>query len=87
MADACKNGQITPPAGFHALRHTYASLTIMAGGPLMVVAKNLGHVDTRMVEKHYGHMSNAYVADAIRASAPRFDVEPKSNVVKMAGAA
>ena len=87
MADACKNGQITPSAGFHALRHTYASLSIMNGAPLMVIAKNLGHVDTRMVEKHYGHMSNAYVADAIRASAPRFDVEPKSNVVRLEAAA
>jgi hypothetical protein len=28
--------------------------------------------DTRMVEKHYGHLSASYVADAIRAGAPRF---------------
>jgi len=37
-----------------------------------VVAKNLGHSDTRMVEKHYGHLSATYVAEAIRAAAPRF---------------
>jgi hypothetical protein len=29
----------------------------MNGVPLMVVAKNLGHADTRMVEKHYGHLA------------------------------
>jgi hypothetical protein len=29
----------------------------MAGMPLMIVAKELGHRDTTMVEKHYGHMS------------------------------
>jgi hypothetical protein len=29
----------------------------MAGVPLLVVAKNLGHADTRMVEKHYGHLA------------------------------
>ena len=29
-------------------------------------AKNLGHTDTRMVEKHYGHLSENYVAEAIQ---------------------
>jgi hypothetical protein len=48
----------------------------MNGTPLMVVAKNLGHADTRMVEKHYGHLAPSYVADAIRAGAPRFGIEP-----------
>ena len=38
----------------------------MNGVPLMVVAKNLGHKDTRMVEKHYGHLAPSYVAAAIR---------------------
>ena len=46
----------------------------MNGVPLMVVAKNLGHVDTRMVEKHYGHLSASYIADEIRRAAPRFGV-------------
>jgi hypothetical protein len=41
----------------------------------MVVARNLGHSDTRMVEKHYGHLAPSYIADAIRASAPRFDIK------------
>jgi hypothetical protein len=36
---------------FEHLRHTRASLAVMNGVPLMVVAKNLGHADTRMVEK------------------------------------
>jgi hypothetical protein len=42
------------------------------GVPLLVIAKNLGHSDTRMVEKHYGHLAPSYIADAIRAGAPRF---------------
>ena len=46
--------------------HTWASLSVMAGMPLMVVARNLGHADTRMVEKHYCHLTPSYVADAIR---------------------
>jgi integrase len=47
----------------------------MNGAPLFVVAKNLGHSDTRMVEKHYGHLAPSYVADAIRAAAPRFGIK------------
>jgi integrase len=84
MVAACERAKIDPPLGFHGLRHTYASLAIMAAAPLMVVAKNLGHVDTRMVEKHYGHMSPSYVADAIRAAAPQFGFETASNVVAVA---
>jgi len=53
------------------------SLTIMNGAPLMVVAKNLGHTDTRMVEKHYGHLAPSYIADAIRAAAPRLGSKQK----------
>jgi integrase len=87
MVAACENAKIDPPIGFHGLRHTYASLAIMAGAPLMVVAKNLGHVDTRMVEKHYGHMTSSYVADAIRAAAPQFGFDTASNVVAVETAA
>ena len=72
MAEACARAKIEPAANFHALRHSYASHAVMAGAPLLVVAKNLGHTDTRMVEKHYGHLSQSYIADAIRAAAPRF---------------
>ena len=63
----------TDPASrvsFHTLRHTYASLMVMDAVPLMVVARNLGHADTRMVEKHYGHLASSYVREAIRAARP-----------------
>lgn len=83
-ADACARAKIEPPANFHALRHTYASHAVMGGAPLLVVAKNLGHADTRMVEKHYGHLSDSYVAEAIRAAAPRFGVADDSSVRRMA---
>ena len=49
----------------------------------MVVAKNMGHSDTRMVEKHYGHLAPSYVADAIRAGAPRFGAIEQSNVTAL----
>jgi integrase len=72
MREACARAKIDPPASFHALRHTYASHAVMAGAPLLVVAKNLGHTDTRMVEKHYGHLSQSYFAEAVRRAAPSF---------------
>jgi integrase len=79
MMKACQRAKIDPAIGFHQLRHSWASLAIMNGTPLFVVAKNLGHADTKMVEKHYGHLASSYVADAIRAGAPRFGA-PSSNV-------
>jgi integrase len=83
MAEACERAKIAPPVSFHVLRHTWASLAVMAGGPLMVVARNLGHSDTRMVEKHYGHLAPSYVADAIRAAAPKFGIKPERKVVSL----
>jgi integrase len=80
MRAACAIAKISPPIGFHQLRHTWASLAVMNGAPLMVVAKNLGHSNTRMVETHYGHLSAGFVADAIRAAAPRFGFEPDKKV-------
>ncbi len=84
MSDACRRARIKPPASFHTLRHTYASLAIMNSTPLLVVARNLGHSDTRMVERHYGHMAPGYVIDAIQAGAPSFGIVD-SNVTSLRG--
>jgi integrase len=43
IREACEHARITPAVGFHTLRHTWASLAVMARVPLLVVAKNLGH--------------------------------------------
>ena len=80
MAAAVERARIAPRISFHGLRHTYASLSIMNGVPLMVVARNLGHTTTRMVERHYGHLAEDYVAAEIRRGAPRFGAEPAGNV-------
>ena len=71
MAAAVRRAKITPPISFHGLRHTYASLAVMGGVPLHVLAKNLGHVDTRMVERVYGHLEDSYVREAIRGGVGR----------------
>jgi integrase len=84
MADACERAKIDPPVGIHVLRHTWASLSAMAGVPLLVVAKNLGHADTRMVERHYGHLAPSYIAEAIRAGAPRFGFKPDPTIAALA---
>jgi integrase len=75
MSAACARAKITPAINFHGLRHTWASLAVMNGMPLMVVAKNLGHRDTRMVEVHYGHLAPNFITDAVREHAPRFGFE------------
>jgi integrase len=70
LREACRTAKVLPAASFHTLRHTYASLMMMDGVPLMVVARNLGHADTRMVEKHYGHLATSYIREAIRSAKP-----------------
>ncbi|TLU71260.1 tyrosine-type recombinase/integrase [Lichenicoccus roseus] len=81
MAEACVAARLDPPPSFHVMRHTYASLALMGGAPLLVVARNLGHTDTRMCERNYGHLSVSYFADAIRAALPHFGVEADRKVV------
>jgi integrase len=85
MREACEHAKIKPRISFHGLRHTWASLAVMNNMPLVVVAKNLGHVDTRMVEKHYGHMAPSYITEAIHAAAPRFGVTAPTSVVPISG--
>lgn len=76
MREANKRAKLKPPITIHGLRHTWASHAVMNGVPLMIVARNLGHKDTRMVEKHYGHLAPSFVVDAIRAGAPKFGFKP-----------
>lgn len=44
------------PITMHKLRHTQASYLIAKGVPLQVVAKRLGHSDTNMIQRVYGHL-------------------------------
>jgi integrase len=78
-----ERAQISPPINFHGLRHTWASHAVMNGMPLLVVAKNLGHSTTRMVEKHYGHLAPSFIAQAVRAHAPRFVTPPRGKISKL----
>ena len=86
MLDACKNAKIEPHVSFHILRHTWASLAVMAGMPLIVVARNLGHVDTKMVERVYGHLTQTFIVRAVREHAPEFGFKPLRKNVRQLGA-
>jgi integrase len=86
LETACEAARIDPPVNFHGLRHTYASRLAMKGVPLAVIAQQLGHADTRMVEKHYGHLAPSYVADTVRAAFGSLGIIVQSNVTTMASA-
>ena len=82
MNIACKDAKIEPAVSFHILRHTYASQLAMAKTPMPVIAKQLGHSDTRMTERHYAHLGDSYVADVVRANLPSFGFESGPTLVQ-----
>jgi integrase len=86
LSAACTAARIDPPVNFHGLRHTYASRLAMRGVPLPVIAAQLGHADTRMVEKHYGHLSPSYIADTVRAAFGSLGIVETSNVAPISAA-
>jgi integrase len=84
MAKAVERAKIKPRISFHGLRHSWASHAAMTGMPLMVVARNLGHADTRMVEKFYGHLASDFVTEAVRKHAPKFGLTPSRKIIPIA---
>ncbi len=70
LAEACARAKIAPAVSFHILRHTYGSWLAMRGVALQVIAEVLGHSDTRITQKHYGHLAPSYVAQVIRENLP-----------------
>jgi len=55
----------------------------MAGVPLLIVSRNLGHSDTRMCEKFYSHLAPSHISDAIKAGAPKFGPVRERKVVPL----
>jgi integrase len=83
LALACKRAHIKPAISFHVLRHTHGSTLAMCGVPLPVIARQLGHADTRMTERHYAHLAPSYVADAIRAGFPTLGITERGKVATL----
>ena len=76
LRQACLEAQIHPPIGIHILRHTYASLYLMAGGDLPALSKQLGHADTRMTLRHYAHLADHWRREDAAKHVPRLGLEP-----------
>ena len=70
---------------FHGLRHTYASDLIRQGVPLEVVARQLGHADTRTVSQTYGHIAEQFREEQIRIRFSPLDDEELRNATDRAG--
>ena len=79
MRSVCDAAKISRMV-FHELRHTYASVLVNAGVPLVFVAQQLGHADTRQVEKHYGHLCKTAKAEAVRRLTPELGIFKPANV-------
>lgn len=69
---------------FHELRHTYASALVNKGMPLLQVAALLGHSDTRMVERHYGHLCPRALEEAVRQYGQSIGLEPYQHIQTLA---
>jgi integrase len=81
MRDACTAAKIEPPATFHDLRRSYASLLINRGTDAEIIKELLGHADLWMTLRTYAHLLNRTVAKAVKKKLPSFGLEP-SNVAK-----
>jgi integrase len=66
----------------HDLRHTYATLAIQAGVPLLTVSRQLGHASISTTVGIYAHAvpgSNRAAADALEAVLTRNQTQPPRN--------
>ena len=80
MIEACKVAKISPPLRFHECRHTYASALAQAGADLLTISKLLGHADTRITSRHYAHLCDRTLANAVNNLLPDFGAVEESNV-------
>lgn len=72
LAAACSQAKIEPAVGFHDLRHSYASALAQRGVSLLTISNLLGHADTRITSRHYAHLCNKTLSDAVREFLPSF---------------
>ena len=81
---ACAAAKIRPHVAFHELRHTYASHLAQAGVPLLTISRLLGHSDTRITARHYAHLADKTLADAV-TNLPSFQPDKQSIVTRVRG--
>ncbi len=62
-----KAAGILRPLRIHDLRHTYASLALQRGVPLLVVSRQLGHASIAITADIYGHLAPDVTQEAATA--------------------
>ncbi len=76
-----KAAGIPRPLRVHDLRHTYASLAIQRGVPLVVVSRQLGHASIAITADTYGHLApdaGRQAADAMEAILTEHSRNPRA---------
>jgi integrase len=63
---ACREAGVLPEITTHDLRRTFASWLAQRGVGLKTIANLLGHSSTRMVDRVYGHLSDATYQAAVK---------------------
>ena len=58
--DTSIKSDLTKGCHFHITQHTFTTRCIESGMDLLMLSKLLGHVDTKQIEKTYGHILNRY---------------------------
>lgn len=84
MQAASKRGKIRPRVTFHELKHTFCSLALAAGMTMWELSKASG---TSMVtlERHYGHLADDHLKQAVEDSIPSFGVDEELDNVASLG--
>ena len=67
-------------AQLHEARRSYASALARAGADLLTISKLLGHADTRVTSRHYAHLCDRTLANAVNTMLPAFGSVEQSNV-------
>lgn len=83
MRDAVKKAELED-LSFKALRATYGKLLLLATKDIELVAKALGHSDSRVTRKHYAQLLPNEVAAGI-AKLPALGIDTKSKVSRLTG--
>lgn len=69
LSRCLKAARITRKIRLHDFRHTYSSLAIQRGVPLLIVSRQLGHSSVAITDRVYGHLA----PDATRQAADAWE--------------
>jgi site-specific recombinase XerD len=58
-------------------------LLAQAGADLLTISKLLGHADTRVTARHYAHLCDKTLANAVNALLPSFGAREPTNVQQL----